>query len=125
MPDGAIGANMKQQDKQRGITLIGLIFWGAILAFVVVIGAQAVPTATEYFAIQKAVDQAAKAGPTVADIRSAYSKMADVDYISSVTPQDLNITKVNDKVVVSFAYNKEIHIAGPVFLLIKYAGQSH
>ncbi|MGC8702455.1 MAG: DUF4845 domain-containing protein [Thiomonas sp.] len=116
---------MKQQDKQRGITLIGLIFWGAILAFVVVIGAQAVPTATEYFAIQKAVDQAAKAGPTVADIRSAYSKMADVDYISSVTAQDLNITKVNDKVVVSFAYNKEIHIAGPVFLLIKYAGQSH
>ncbi|MDD4886043.1 MAG: DUF4845 domain-containing protein [Thiomonas sp.] len=116
---------MKQDDKQRGITLIGLIFWGAILAFVVVIGAQAVPTATEYFAIQKAVDQAAKAGPTVADIRSAYSKMADVDYISSVTAQDLNITKVNDKVVVSFAYNKEIHIAGPVFLLIKYAGQSH
>lgn len=116
---------MKQHDKQRGITLIGLIFWGAILAFVVVIGAQAVPTATEYFAIQKAVDQAAKAGPTVADIRSAYSKMADVDYISSVTAQDLDITKVNDKVVVSFAYNKEIHIAGPVFLLIKYAGQSH
>ncbi|MGC9162034.1 MAG: DUF4845 domain-containing protein [Thiomonas sp.] len=116
---------MKQQDKQRGITLIGLIFWGAVLAFIIVIGAQAVPTATEYFAIQKAVNQAAKAGPTVADIRAAYAKMADVDYISSVSPQDLKITKVNDKVVVSFAYDKEIHIAGPVYLLIKYAGQSH
>ena len=116
---------MTHAAKQRGITLIGLIFWGALLAFIVIIGAQAVPTATEYFAIQKAVDRAAQAGPTVADIRQAYSKMADVDYISSVSAQDLSITKVNDKVVVSFAYNKEIHIAGPVFLLIKYAGQSH
>lgn len=120
-----IGVHMTQQHKQRGITLIGLIFWGAVLAFIVVIGAQAVPTATEYFAIQKAVDQAAKAGPTVADIRAAYAKIADVDYITSVTPQDLDITKVNDKVVVSFAYDKEIHIAGPVYLLIKYKGQSH
>ena len=115
---------MTHASKQRGITLIGLIFWGAILAFLVIIGAQAVPTATEYFAIQKAVNQAAQAGPTVADIRAAYAKMADVDYISSVRAQDLNITKVNDKVVVSFAYDKEIHIVGPVYLLIKYAGQS-
>lgn len=116
---------MTQQHKQRGITLIGLIFWGAVLAFIVVIAAQAVPTATEYFAIQKAVDQAAKAGPTVADIRAAYSKIADVDYITSVKAQDLDITKVNGKVVVSFAYDKEIHLAGPVYLLIKYRGRSH
>ncbi len=109
---------------QRGITLIGLIFWGAVIAFFVVIGAQAVPSVTEYFAIKKAVTQAAQAGPTVGDIRSAYAKIADVDYISSVGPQDLQITKVNDKVVISFAYNKEIHIVGPVYLVIKYAGQS-
>ena len=29
-----------------------------------------------------------------------------------------------DKVVVKFAYNKEIHMFGPAFLLLKYAGQS-
>jgi len=29
-----------------------------------------------------------------------------------------------DQVVVKFAYNKEIHMFGPAFLLLKYAGQS-
>jgi len=29
-----------------------------------------------------------------------------------------------DKVVVKFAYNKEIHMFGPAFLLLKYSGES-
>jgi hypothetical protein len=35
------------------------------------------------------------------------------------------ITKDNDKLQISFAYDKQIDLAGPVFLLIKYEGKSH
>ena len=38
--------------------------------------------------------------------------------------KELDITKENDRVVISFAYEKEIELFGPVFLLIKYAGRS-
>ncbi|MBW8894207.1 MAG: DUF4845 domain-containing protein, partial [Burkholderiales bacterium] len=31
----------------------------------------------------------------------------------------------NDKVVIEFAYDKEIDLFGPVYLLIKYRGRSH
>jgi hypothetical protein len=49
----------------------------------------------------------------------------DIEYsIVSVTPKDLEITKVNDKVVISFAYNKEIELMAPVYLLLKYEGRS-
>ena len=34
------------------------------------------------------------------------------------------ITKEGDRNVVSFAYNKEIHMFGPAFLLLKYAYQA-
>ena len=34
------------------------------------------------------------------------------------------MTKVNDQIVVSFAYDKEIELFGPVYLLIKYSGSS-
>ena len=34
------------------------------------------------------------------------------------------VTASGDKVVVKFAYNKEIHMAGPTYLLIKYEGQT-
>jgi hypothetical protein len=63
-------------------------------------------------------------GNTVIEVRQIYEKAADIDDIHSVTPKDLDISKDGDKVVVKFAYNKEIHLAGPAFLLLKYAGQS-
>jgi hypothetical protein len=43
----------------------------------------------------------------------------------SITGKDLTITKENDKVVVSFAYDKEVELVKPVFLLIKFEGRSN
>jgi hypothetical protein len=34
------------------------------------------------------------------------------------------VKKVGDKVVVSFAYEREIHLFGPAYLTLKYEGQS-
>jgi hypothetical protein len=33
------------------------------------------------------------------------------------------VTKENDKVVIRFAYDKEVPIFEPVYLLIKYSGE--
>lgn len=109
---------------QRGITLIGLLFVGGVLAFSGIVIAQAIPTYIEYTAIQKAVNKAAAGGSTVADIRKAFDTAAVIDDIKSIKGADLDVTKNGEKVVVSFAYNREIPIGGPVFLTIKYAGQS-
>jgi len=35
------------------------------------------------------------------------------------------IARDNDKLQIGFAYDKQIEIAGPVFLLIKYQSHSH
>jgi hypothetical protein len=81
------------------------------------------PTVVEYQAILKAV-QKASAGNTVAEVRQIYEKAADIDDIKSVGPKDIEVSKDGDKVVIKFAYTKEIHLFGPAFLLLKYAGQS-
>ncbi len=47
-----------------------------------------------------------------------------MDYITSITGKDLDVTKQGDKVVVNFAYDKEIPLAGPAYLLLKYRGSS-
>lgn len=110
----------------RGLTLIGLMTWAILVGFVGYILVRAVPTVTEFYAIQRIVDRvAAEPAATVAGIRAAYDKHRDIDQtISSVTGKDLDITKENDKVVISFAYEKEIDLVGPVYLLIKYSGRS-
>ena len=108
---------------QRGVTFLGLIIVGVVVAFVGIMGAQVFPTFTEYLTIQKAVNKAA-AGSTVTEVRSIFEKAAAVDYISSISAKDLEITKSGDKVVVSFEYQREFHMGGPAFLVMKYKGAS-
>ena len=110
---------------ERGITMIGLLFWAIVVAFVALIIVRVLPTVNEYSTILRAVQQIAKASPaTVAEARTAFEKQKEIEYsITSIGGKDLKVTKENDKVVVRFAYDKEVEIFEPVFLLIKYRGE--
>ena len=110
----------------RGFTLIGLLAWAIVVGMVGYLAVRVLPTVTEFYTIQAAVDRlAASPANTVPEIRQAFSKQLQIDQsISSVAAKDLDITKENNRVVIAFAYEKEIEIFGPVFLLIKYAGRS-
>ena len=111
---------------QRGVTLFGLLFWAIVVGFVALIVMKVLPTMNEYFTIQKAVNKIAQEGATtVPEIRAAFERTKDIEYsITSISGKDLKITKESDKVVISFAYDKEIELMSPVFLLIKYEGRS-
>ena len=112
--------------RQRGITLFGLLFWAIVIGFAALIAMRVLPTLNEYFTIQRAVDKIAKdGGTTVPEIRAAFEKQKTIEYsIQSISGSDLQITKENEKIVVKFAYDKEIELAAPVYLLIKYEGRS-
>ena len=110
---------------ERGITLIGLLFWAIVVAFVALIIVRVLPTINEYSTILRAVQTIAKAAPsTVAEARTAFERQKEIEYsISSIGGKDLQVTKENDKVVIRFAYDKEVELFEPVFLLIKYRGE--
>ena len=112
---------MKHQ--QRGISFMGLLFVAAILACAGVLAAQVVPTLIEFQAINKAASKATE-GSTVAEVRSIFDKAAAIDDIKSISGRDLAVSKQGDKTIVAFAYTREIHMAGPAYLLLKYNGQS-
>jgi len=112
--------------RQRGITLIGLLAWAVVVGFVGYLLVRVVPTVTEVYTIQRVVDRIASSPPsTVAEIRAAFDRQKQIDQtISSVDGKELDVTKENDRVVIRFAYEKEIELFEPVYLLIKYAGRS-
>jgi hypothetical protein len=70
------------------------------------------------------VRQKAVKGPrrvhSVPEMRMIFDKASAIDDIKSVTGKDLEVTKEGDKVVVSFAYQREIHLAVPAWLTLKY-----
>ncbi|RYF75494.1 MAG: DUF4845 domain-containing protein [Comamonadaceae bacterium] len=108
---------------QRGISFIGLLFVAVVLACAGIVVAQVIPTLIEWQAIDKAVNKA-KDGATVAEVRSIFERAQAIDDFKSVNARDLDVQKVGDKVVVAYAYEREIHLFGPASLLLRYSGQS-
>jgi Tfp pilus assembly major pilin PilA len=117
--------NLSQlKSKQRGATFLGMLFIAAVIGILFVIGAKVVPTVIEYQAILKAVNNA-KMGSSVAEVRSTFDKNQATGYFDAISSKDLVIEKIADKHVVSFAYQKEIPLVGPAYLLLKYEGKSN
>ncbi len=111
---------------QRGMTLFGLLFWAIVVGAVAYVVLRVFPTVNEYLTIQRTIDKVAAASPsTVAEVRAAFDRQKDIEYsIASISGKDLEVTKENDRIVIAFAYDKEVPLYGPVFLLIKYEGRS-
>lgn len=118
-----VSAGVKMKHQQRGISFIGVLFVCIVLVCGGILAAQVFPTLVEFQAITKAAGKA-REGNTVAEVRMIFDKAAAIDDIKSITGKDLEVTKDGDKTVVSFAYNKEIHMAGPAYLLLKYSNKS-
>jgi Domain of unknown function (DUF4845) len=131
MTSGGKGSGMGSSRRpggghQRGVSLIGLLFWAIIIGFIGYVAVRVLPTLNEYFTIQGAVNKIAAGNPTtVGEIRQQFDKQKDIEYsIASISGKDLDITKENDRIVIRFAYPKEIELIAPVYLLIKYEGRS-
>ncbi|RZJ10271.1 MAG: DUF4845 domain-containing protein [Rubrivivax sp.] len=120
--------SLSSPSHERGLSLIGLLFWGAMVALVAVIGMKVFPTVLEYYTVQRVVDRVAAGNPsTVPQVRQEFERARQIEYsIQSITGSDLVISKdANDRVVIEFSWDKEVDLFGPVYLMIKYRGKSH
>lgn len=106
--------------KQRGVSLVGLIFILVILGVIGVVALKVVPTVTEFMAVKKAIGIAKNAGSTIPEIRTSFDKQADVAYITSVAGSDLDIHKTADGFEIAVSYEKKIPLFGPANLEIDY-----
>lgn len=111
---------------QRGVTMLGLLFWAVLVGSVSVVAIKLFPVVTEYKTISRMVDKLAReGGATVPEIRMSFERFKTVEYgIESITARDLEISKEEDKVVIGFAYDKEIELFDPIYLLLKFKGRS-
>lgn len=123
MPRQATGLSRQQQ----GFTLLGLIFWAIVISMLALLVMKVAPALSEFRTIQGMVNKAAReGGSTVPEIRAAYERYLQIEYgVEAIrSGRDLDISKEDDKVVIRFAYDKEITLVDPVYLVIKFKGQS-
>jgi Tfp pilus assembly major pilin PilA len=113
--------------RQHGVTLSGLLVGAFVVAMLALLGMKVVPEYMEHRQIVSAVKKiAAAADPasSVAQIRGAFDRQANVDYISAITGADLEVTKEGGAIVVSFAYEKRVPLFANVSLLLDFTGSS-
>ena len=112
-----------RKQRERGISLIGLIFGIAILAGVGLIAAQILPTYIEYRAILTAIERAKKdGGDNVSAIQGSFARSSETGYITSITSRDLMLERNGTDFEISFAYEKKIPLVGPASILLEYEG---
>lgn len=115
------------RDRQRGITLFGLLFASVIVAVVALLGIKVIPEYVEHWQLKKIIKKvASEAGndASIRQIRIAFEKQASVDYVTSITGDNLDISKQQGQLNISFVYEKRIPLFSNVTLLLTFRGNS-
>ncbi|HSD44190.1 MAG TPA: DUF4845 domain-containing protein [Burkholderiales bacterium] len=119
---------MTSRQRQQGLGFAGVLILLIAIVFIAIIGMKLVPAYIEYFTIKKAITGMTQSGElrggSVADVRKAFDRRAAVDDITALRPEDLEITKEGNEIVVAFAYEKRIPLFYNVSVLIDFAGSS-
>lgn len=109
---------------QKGLSFIGFVVIAVLAVAVFAIGGQSLPIVLEYQAARKAAHKAANEGHTAPEVRAAFDRAAQIDDIQSITGRDLDITKVQDHMVVAFEYERSIPLVGPAYLVYRFTYQT-
>ena len=115
--------NLRTHKTQRGASVIGVLFVVIVLGCVGIVAAQVIPTLIEWQAIDKAANKA-KEGTTVPEVRAIFDRVQAVEDFTAVSGKDLDVQRSGTRMVVAYAYEREIHLVGPAFLVLRYKGQS-
>ena len=114
--------------RQAGVSLVMLLVACIVLALGAVAGMKVGPAYMEYAQIKKAVADIVQSGEartaSVAEVRKSFDRRAQINDISVITGQDLDISKDGGNVVISFAYPKKVPLFSNMSLLIEFEGST-
>ena len=115
--------SMLLRHRQQGLSLIGLLIVGGLLAFALLLAFRSVPAVTEYLAVQriiKAVADEGDQGASMADLRRSFDRRANIDRVETISGRDLDIYKQGGVVVIEVEYERRVPVAGNVSLLFDF-----
>ena len=113
---------------QSGVSLIGVMIGGAVLAALLLVGLKLIPVVSEYMGVKRSMTAVVGgANPqtgTVSELRSAFTKRAMGDDDTTITASDRDITKEDGRIVMSIEYSRKVKLFGNVSLLIDFSAST-
>ena len=110
--------------KQRGISLVGLIVTLAVIGFLAVMAAKLMPAYIEYFAVKKmfaSMEQAGDLKLSVREIRKSFDTRNTIEDVKSVKGEDLEVTKEGGETVVSVSWSAKVALVANVSACLDFS----
>jgi hypothetical protein len=115
------------KSRQRGLSLIGMIFVALLLAGALLVGLKTVGPYTEYFALKRIIGQVAgegNNGASESEMRRSYESRAVIDSINEIKASDLVFRKENGQTVIEVEYTRKAPLFGNVSLSFDFKASS-
>lgn len=116
------------EKKQRGISLLGMLFFSALLVIVALFAMQIVPAYAEFISVKKVLrnmKQDPLASMTPKEIKDAFDKRASLEYISVIDGSDVHVERSEDgETVVAVEYQVVKPIAANISVLMDFSARS-
>ena len=107
---------------ERGITILGFLFVAAVVVIIALVGFRVTPAYIEYFAVQKALQQALEDSPTgnIAEIRRAFDRKTSAGYIESVRPADVQVSRQQNQITAAVSWQVVLPMIANASILLDF-----
>jgi type II secretory pathway pseudopilin PulG len=110
--------------KQRGISLMGLIVTLGVIGFLAVMAAKLVPAYIDYFSVKKmfaTMEQAGDLKLSVREIRKSFDTRNTIEDVKAVKGDDLEIGKEGGETVVSANWSVKIPLVSNISACLDFS----
>ena len=112
------------RNAQRGLSIMGLMTVLVAVIIVALFAMKVIPSFLEFRTIKSAIEAISRTAQSPQEARRAFDNRSAIDNIYTIQSKDLEITREGNRIVLAFAYRKEVQLFGPVGLYIDYAANS-
>lgn len=119
------GEEMKStSNRQRGVGVVGMILIAAAVIFVAVLGMKLVPPYIRNAQINQIfrtiVGDPSMQNATIREIKESFNKRANIEYITDMTGDDIEISKEGNSISLNASYEVKVPVVGNVSLLLEF-----
>lgn len=115
-------------NRQRGVTFVGMVIIAGLIVFVVIIGLKLIPAYIEYATVVNIMREMARSPDartaTPRDFQTSFRKRAQIDAIETIKPEEIEIERDGDQVVVRANYSVKIKLFGNLNACIDFEASS-
>lgn len=108
--------------RERGITILGFLFVAVVVVIFALVGFRVLPAYIEYFAVEKALQQALEDSPdgNVTGVRRAFERKVSAGYIESVQSSDVQVTRQQNQITASVSWQRVLPMIGNASILLDF-----